>query len=470
MRILFMAILGTLIASPCQGAGRLPNIVFILADDLGYGELGCYGQKVIRTPHIDRLASEGMKFTRCYAGANVCAPSRCALMTGLHTGHTAIRANGAGQYLYPGDVTIAEVLKQAGYTTGYFGKYGLGNEGTPGHPNRQGIDEFFGFLDHHHAHFFYPYFLWKNETRYPLPGNEGRKRAQYSQDEIVRQATDFLRQDHHGRPFFLFLAPTTPHVELVVPEDSMRPYRGRFGKETPLPDPRPGYIGAEEPYATFAGMVSRLDDHVGQILAVLKDRGLDDDTVVFFTSDNGPQGAQWKRVADEFDGNGPLRGYKGQYYEGGIREPMLARWPGHIRGGAVTDHVCAFWDVLPTLAELSGIAPPAGDGISFVPTLLGEGEQTKHESLYWEITPREGAPGQAQRAVLLKEGWKAVKPSETKPWELYDLKTDPGETRDVAGEQRAVLERIEAVAAAAHTPPRRYPAPARRSVVTDFVR
>jgi arylsulfatase A-like enzyme len=453
---------------PALAAERPPNIVFILADDLGYGEVGCYGQKLIHTPQIDRLAAEGMKFTRCYAGANVCAPSRCALMLGRHTGHTPIRANGAGQYLYPEDVTIAEVLKQAGYETGYFGKYGLGNEGTPGHPNRQGIDEFFGFLDHVHAHFFYPYFLWKNETRYPLPGNEGRRRGQYSQDEIVRQATEFLRRDHRGRPFFLFLAPTTPHVELVVPEDSMRPYRGRFGTETPLPDPRKGYIGADEPYATFAGMVNRLDDHVGQVLAVLKERGLDDETVVFFTSDNGPQGDQWKRVADVFDGNGPLRGYKGQYYEGGIREPMLVRWPGHIRAGAVTDHVCAFWDILPTLADLAGVSPPArGDGISFAPTLLGQGTQQEHESLYWEITPGGQAP--TQQAVLLGD-WKAVKPAKARPWELYNLRSDPGETQDVADAHPDMLAKIEAVASAAHTEPRKYAEPEHRPGVADFVR
>jgi arylsulfatase len=453
---------------PALAAERPPNIVFILADDLGYGEVGCYGQKLIHTPQIDRLAAEGMKFTRCYAGANVCAPSRCALMTGKHTGHTPIRANGAGQYLHSEDVTIAEVLKQASYETGYFGKYGLGNEGTPGHPNRQGIDEFFGFLDHVHAHFFYPYFLWKNETRYPLPGNEGHRRGQYSQDEIVRQATEFLRRDHHSRPFFLFLAPTTPHVELVVPEDSMRPYRGRFGTETPLPDPRKGYIGADEPYATFAGMVSRLDDHVGQVLAVLKERGLDDETVVFFTSDNGPQGDQWKRVADVFDGNGPLRGYKGQYYEGGIREPMLVRWPGHIPAGAVSDHVCAFWDVLPTLANLAGVSPPAGgDGISFAPTLLGQGTQKEHESLYWEITPGGQVP--TQQAVLLGD-WKAVKPGKARPWELFDLRSDPGETQNVAAAHPDVLENIDAVASAAHTEPRKYPEPEHRPGVADFVR
>jgi arylsulfatase len=463
-----LAILLTYVTIPALAAQRPPNIVFILADDLGYGEVGCYGQKLIQTPQIDRLAAEGMKFTRCYAGANVCAPSRCALITGKHTGHTPIRANGAGQYLYPEDVTIAEVLKLARYQTGYFGKYGLGNEGTPGHPNRQGIDEFFGFLDHVHAHFFYPYFLWKNETRYALPGNEGRRRAQYSQDEIVRQAIDFLRSDHHGRPFFLFLAPTTPHVELVVPEDSMRPYRGRFGKETPLPDPRKGYIGADEPYATFAGMVSRLDDHVGQVLAVLKERGLDDETVVFFTSDNGPQGDQWKRVADVFDGNGPLRGYKGQYYEGGIREPMLVRWPGHIRPGAVSEHVCAFWDVLPTLADLAGIAPPdGGDGISFAPALLGQGTQKEHESLYWEITPGGQAP--TQQAVLLGD-WKAVKPARARPWELYNLRSDPGETQDVAAAHPDVLAKIEAVASAAHTEPCKYPEPEHRPGVADFVR
>lgn len=464
---LLAGLLALLAGSRAGAAERRPNIVFILADDLGYGELGCYGQRKIRTPHIDRLAAEGMKFTTCYAGANVCAPSRCSLLTGLHTGHTPIRANGPGQALAREDLTIAEVLKQADYETAGFGKYGLGNEGTPGHPNRQGFDEFFGFLDHVHAHFYYPYFLWKDETRHPLPGNEGRRRGQYSHDEVVRQAMDFVRRDHQ-RPFFLYLAVTIPHVELVVPEESEAPYRGRFPGETPLPDPRPGYIGSATPYATFAGMVSRLDDQVGRLMDLLKQRGLDDDTVVFFTSDNGPQGNQWKRVADFFDGNGPLRGYKGESYEGGIRVPMIVRWPGHIRAGSVSDHACAFWDVMPTLAELAGARPPAPtDGLSFAPTLLGQAGQQEHEFLYWEISP--GGRGPAQRAVRMGD-WKAVQPARGKPWELYDLKADPAETTDLAARHPDVLKTIEARAAAAHTEPRRHPAPTHRPGLADFVR
>jgi arylsulfatase A len=447
------------------GPGGRPNIVLIMADDLGYGELGCYGQEKIRTPNIDRMAAEGMRFIRYYAGSNVCAPSRSALMTGLHTGHTPIRANGPGQYLHDEDVTVAEVLKGAGYETACFGKYGLGNEGTPGHPNRQGFDTFFGFLDHVHAHFYYPYFLWKDEARYPLPGNEGRRRGQYSHDEVMRQALDYLGRDH-DRPFFLYLAVTIPHVELVVPEDSLAPYRGRF-EETPLPDPRPGYIGSDTPYATFAGMVGRLDDHVGQVLDLLKRRGLDENTVVLFTSDNGPQGNQWKRVADFFDGNGPLRGYKGEFYEGGIRVPLIARWPGTIRPGSTSDHVAAHWDLMPTFADLAGASPPTRtDGLSFAPTLLGRGDQKAHDHLYWEIGP--GAEPN-ERAVRMGD-WKAVQPGRNKPWELYNLKADPAEATDVAARHPDVLKRIEALAAADHDPPRRDPPPDHRPGIKDFVR
>jgi arylsulfatase A len=468
--IVLFAALGWITTTAGTGAAveRPPNVVFILADDLGYGELGCYGQKIIRTPRVDRIAAEGMKFTRCYAGSNVCAPSRCALMTGRHTGHTPIRSNGAGQPLHDEDVTLGEVLERAGYDTGYFGKYGLGNEGTTGHPNRQGFGTFFGFLDHVHAHFFYPYFLWKDEGRFFLPETEGLRRARYSLDEVVREAKAFLRRDHGGRPFFLFLAPTTPHVELVVPEESSRPYRGLF-EETPLPDPRAGYIGAEEPYATFAGMVSRMDDQVGQVLDLIEARGLDDDTIVFFTSDNGPQGNQWKRVADAFDGNGPLRGYKGEFHEGGIRVPLLVRWPKHVRAGAVSDHVCAFWDILPTLADLAGTRPTADtDGLSLAPTLLGRGDQAEHESLYWEIAAGNQAP--TQRALLWEGRWKAVQPGKARPWELYDLATDPAEARDVAAEHADVLDRIKALADASRTPQRVYPPAVERAGVKDFVR
>jgi arylsulfatase A-like enzyme len=384
-------------------------------------------------------------------------------MTGLHTGHTPVRANGGGKALAAGDVTAAKVLHDAGYATGGFGKWGLGVEGSTGHPNRQGFDEFFGYLHQVHAHFYYPYFLWKNETRFPLPENEGRRRARYAHDEIHAQALDFIRR-HKDRPFFCYLPYTIPHVELVAPEDSVKPYRGLW-PETPLPDPRPGYIGADEPYATFAGMVSRLDRHVGEVLALVKELGLDDRTIVLFTSDNGAQGDQWKRVADFFQGNGLLRGYKTTFYEGGIRVPLVARWPGHIRPGTTSDHVCAFWDFLPTLAELAGAkSPPGIDGVSFAPTLLGRGEQRRHEFLYWEYPY---AAGLAQAARM--GDWKLVQPRPGKPFELYDLKADIGETHDVADRHPDVVAKMKAYLAGARTEPRTFP-PEKQTTINDYVR
>lgn len=445
-----------------EGAVR-PNIVFIMADDLGYGHLGCYGQQKIRTPHLDRMAEEGMRFTQCYAGSMVCAPSRSVLMTGLHTGHTPIRANGSGMALAPADVTVAEVLKTAGYTTGCFGKWGLGIEQTTGHPNRQGFDEFFGFLHQVHAHFYYPYFMWHNETRFPLPENEGRQRGRYSHDEVHAHAVKFIRANK-DRPFFCYVPYTIPHVELVVPEDSMKPYRGKW-PERPLPDPRRGYIGADEPYATFAGMVSRMDRHVGEIMQLLKQLDLDEKTIVFFTSDNGGQGNAWQRMTDFFAGNQPLRGYKGEFYEGGIRVPMIVRFPGRISPGSESDHVCAFWDVLPTLAEIAGAEPPAGvDGLSFLPTLLGVGEQRQHELLYWEY-PR--AAGLLQAARL--GDWKLVQAAADKPFALYNLRDDVSEQHDLAERHPEIVQRIEAMMAGARKPARRFPKvqPPR---IDDFVR
>ena len=455
------------VAPPSSADETRPNIILILADDLGVGDLGCYGQTKIQTPHLDRLAAEGMRFTRCYAGANVCAPSRCALLTGLHTGHAAFRDNVYGQYLSPQDLTIAEVLKAAGYETACFGKWGMGNEGTPGHPNRQGFDEFFGVLDHIHGHFYYPYFLWRNEMRYPLPGNEGKRRGQYSQDEFFREAAAFLRRDRDGnRPFFMYLTPTTPHVELVVPEDSLRPYRGRF-QETPLADFRRGYIGADEPYATYAGMISRLDAQVGELMGVLKERGLDGDTIVFFTSDNGPAGDHFLRVTDFFQSKGLLRGNKGWSYEGGIRAPMVVRWPGHIEAGSTSNHPCALWDIMPTLADLAGTRPPEHiDGLSFTPTLLGKGRQAEHAFFYWELN---SGTGPTQRAIRMGR-WKAVQPAREKPWELYDLERDPSETTDVAGQHPDIMQTIAAHAAAAHSEARVYPPVRRQPGIEDFVR
>ena len=444
-------------------AKQKPNIIFILADDLGYGELSCYGQKKFQTPNIDRLATEGIKFTQAYAGSHVCAPSRSTLMTGLHTGHTPIRNNGGYRYLYDEDVTVAEVLKKADYATGGFGKWGLGTENSPGAPWKQGFDEWFGYLHQVHAHFYYTYWLWKNGAKFFLPENDGYKRVRYSHDEIQKQALDFIRRNQ-ATNFFCYIPYTLPHVQLVVPEDSMKKYRGKW-KETPLPDPRPGYIGSDEPCATFAGMMDRLDRSVGEVMALLKELNLDENTIVFFSGDNGPQGNQWQRIADFFDGAGELRGYKGEFYEGGIRVPLVARWPGKIKPGAVSDHACGFWDFLPTAADIAGVdAPKNIDGLSFLPTLIGK-KQKEHAFLYWEM------PHGNKNVFAIRTGdWKAIRPKPNAKIELYDLKNDIAETKDVAAKNPGVMEKIKSILASEHADARQYPAEKPPPGIKDYVR
>ena len=446
-----------------DAAPQKPNIVFILADDLGIGELGCYGQKQIATPNIDKLAKEGMRFTQCYSGSHVCAPSRSALMTGMHTGHTPIRSNGGDKGLQKEDVTVAEVLKQAGYKAGGFGKWGLGTEGTEGSPTRQGFDDFFGYLHQVHAHFFFPYYLWKNETKFFLPENEGKKHVRYSQDEIHKQALEFIRKNK-GNPFFCYLPYTLPHVELAAPESAVKPYLGKF-PETPFKDPRPGYLGSDTPLATFAGMVSYLDKHVGEVVALLKELGLEENTLVLFASDNGPQGGDWKMMADYFDGNGVFRGYKGEFYEGGIRVPLIARWPGKIKASTTSDHPCAFWDFLPTAAEVAGVSTPKNiDGISFLPTLLGK-KQKEHEYLYWEM------PHGKTRTFALRLGdWKAIQPREKGPIELYNLASDVSETKDVSAQHPEIMEKVKTILANVRTEERKFPAPETKVGINDYVR
>jgi arylsulfatase A len=453
-------------ASP---APRSPNIVFIMADDLGIGHLGCYGQDKIKTPNIDRLAAEGMKFTQFYAGANVCAPSRSALITGLHTGHTAVRNNGLDRHLYDEDVTIAEVLKPAGYATGGFGKWGLGRENTPGVATKQGFDVWFGQYSQTHAHFFYPYYLMSNLERFPLPENEGKQRGRYAADVIHGQGLKFIEtQAKAGRPFFAYVPTTLPHVELTAPEESWQEYKGRW-KKFARADPRPGYIGSEDALAEFAGMVARLDMHVGQIMAALKRLGIDDHTVVFFTSDNGPQPGAWRDIFVEFfDGAAGRRGAKGDFYEGGIRVPLLVRWPGKIKPGTVSDLPGYFPDVMPTLADLAGATAglPKTDGISLVPTLLGRAGQRRHEFLYWEAASANQTV--TQQAVRWGD-WKAVRGRTATEWELYDLKKDEKETTNVVAQHPEVMRKIQAIIAAEHTPERKYEAAPPENAAT-FVR
>jgi len=434
---------------------RPPNIVFVMADDLGYRDLGCYGQEQIRTPNIDRLASEGLRFTDAYAGCTVCAPSRSVLMTGYHMGHTSVRANTGGVPLLAGDVTIGEVLKSAGYKTGVFGKWGLGDIGTDGVPWKQGFDEFFGYLHQVHAHFYYPEFLYKNGERYPLPGNGEGRRTTYSHDVIASQALDFIKRNRNS-PFFCYVPFTIPHVELLVPEDSLAQYRGEF-PEKPYRDPRNHYAPQDTPHAAYAAMITRMDRDLGRILALIESLRLDNNTIVFFTSDNGAATPLWKD--DYFGSTGGLRGHKQNFYEGGIRTPLVVRWPGRIQARSETGHLCSFYDFLPTLAELAGVKRiPKTDGLSIVPTLLGRGDQARHDYLYWEL-PRYDAktrqfPKEIPRQALRMGDWKAVRPEPDGAVELYDLETDIAETRNVAAKQPAVMAKVRQLLREARTEPR----------------
>ena len=429
------------LAGVARGAGaRKPNILFILADDLGYGDLGCYGQRLIRTPNLDRMAAEGVRFTDAYAGSTVCAPSRCSLMTGLDMGHALIRGN-ATVPLRPEDATVAKILKTAGYATGLVGKWGLGEAGSTGVPTRQGFDSFFGYLSQVHAHNYYPDFLWRNEARVPLEGNVCKdgvasQRAQYSHDLFTREALDFVRR-HKDHPFFLYLAYTIPHANNELTRAT------RNGMEVPSDEPYSGETWPQ-PQKNQAAMVTRMDRDIGQLFALLKDLGIDQDTIVFFTSDNGPH-KEGGGDATLFRSAGPLRGLKRDLYEGGIRVPMIVRWPGHIPAGTVSGQPWAFWDFLPTAAEIAGAKVPEGvDGISILPALLGQ-PQRSHDYLYWEFHERG-----FDQAVRLGD-WKAVRHGTQRPIELYGLKADIGETRDVAGQNREVVVRVEAILRAART-------------------
>ena len=437
---------------------RPPNIVFIVADDLGYGELGCYGQERILSPNIDRMAAEGMRFSDAYSGCSVCAPARSVLMTGMHMGHTSVRSNPGGVPILDEDVTVAELLKELGYATGCFGKWGLGDIGTDGVPWKQGFDEFVGYLHQAHAHYFYPHYIYDNDRKLELPGNEGDGRGTFSHDVITERALDFIRRSKDG-PFFCYVPSTIPHAEYVAPDDEIyRQYSGRF-EEVQLAENRnrPGrLIRPEEPHATLAAMITRLDRDVGRILQLIADLELDRETIVFFTSDNGAAAARW---TDYFRSSGPLRGSKGTFYEGGIRVPMVVRWPGRIAAASESGHVWGFQDFLATAVELAGASPGnATDGISVVPTLLGEGGQDIHEFLYWELpryvresgTFRDEIPAQGVRMGK----WKAVRPRPDGRLELFDLETDPGETLDVADENPEALERVRAYLEGAREAPR----------------
>lgn len=442
-------------------ASNRPNIIYILADDLGYGDLSCYGQEKFSTPNIDRLAAEGMLFTQHYSGATVCAPSRSALLTGQHTGHTFIRGNyeikPEGQYPLPDETkTMAESLKDAGYVTGAFGKWGLGFPGSEGDPNKQGFDTFYGFNCQRLGHHYYPYHLWSNQDSIVLEGNAGRNQNSYAPDLIHEQTMAFLEKNK-DTSFFLYVPSIIPHAELVAPDSILAEYQGNYPPEKPYEgnDDGPGYrhggYGSQPtPHAAFVAMIKILDRQVGEIVKRVEELGLTDNTLIIFTSDNGPH-REGGADPDYFDSNGPYRGTKRDLYEGGIHVPMIASWPGKIMAGSQSDHISAFWDIFPTFASLAGAQPPAQtDGISMVPTLLGQGEQPRHEYLYWEFHEKGG------RQAVRRGEWKAVRYNVKKNpdsiVQLYNLTNDPGEEQDVAAEHPEIEQELRRIMEEARTP------------------
>jgi arylsulfatase len=431
-----------------------PNIILILADDLGYAELGSYGQEKIHTPHIDQMAQEGMRFTQFYSGSPVCAPSRCVLITGQHSGHAFIRDNKEiqpeGQYPLPDSVlTIAEALRSEGYSTGVIGKWGLGPPGSKGDPCNQGFDYFYGYNCQRHAHNHYPRYLWQNDQQVILKGNsDGVTGEQYSHDLFEREALAFITNNANG-PFFLLLALTIPHLALQVPDEELDAYVGQW--KDPSYDGTKGYLPHPSPRAAYAAMVTRMDRSVGRILQRLEDLAIDRRTIVVFTSDNGPT---YDRIggsdSEFFRSAGVFRGLKGSVYEGGIRVPLIIRWPGTIASGTVSSHLAAFQDFFPTLSDVAGLPQPDGsDGISFLPTLRGQPNQDRHEYLYWEFAGYGG-----QQAVRWGS-WKAVRRNLHKgnlAIELYDLEADLGELNDIASEHGSVVTRMKGFMDRSHTP------------------
>ncbi len=439
--------------SPPLPVGQKPNILFILADDAGYGDFGCYGQKIIQTPNIDQFAQQGVRFLQFYAGAPVCAPSRNALMTGQHTGHTQIRGN-AKVDLRPEDTTVAEVLKQAGYATGLVGKWGLGSEGTLGTPNKKGFDYFFGYVDQTQAHNYYPTFLVQNETRKLLRNvvpNEGpygqgvaSQKVDYSDDLILAEGLKFM-DEHKNQPFFLYYASTLPHAnDEAKPNGLEIPSYGPYTSMN-WPDTEKGY----------AAMITRFDDDVGRLLTKLDGLGVANNTLVIITSDNGPH-EEGGHLASYFNSSGFLRGIKRDVYEGGIREPFIARWPDHIAPATVTNQVSYFPDFFATAADIAGVKIASHpDSLSFLPTLLGQPQnQRQHEYLYWEFYETS-----TKQAVRLGD-WKAIRqPMLTGTMQLYNLNADPGELHDVAIDHPDIVAKAAVAMKAAHQPSTNFPAP-----------
>jgi arylsulfatase A-like enzyme len=461
-----VGVCSVLTACQTQKEPAKPNIIYIMADDLGYGDLGCYGQKKIKTPNIDRLAHEGLRFTQFYSGCTVSAPSRSSLVTGLHTGHSPIRGNkGAwtieqpqeGQYPQPADTyTIGKMLQAGGYATGCFGKWGLGYPRSEGAPENQGFDKFFGFNCQSLAHNYYPDHLWNNSDTVWLKGNEGTGRGEYAQDVIHKETIKFIR-DNKDRPFFAYLTYVLPHAELVSPDDSIAALYNNQFPETAYqgvddgPRYRKGpYGSSERPKADFASMITRLDAYVGDVIAVLKELGLDKNTIVVFTSDNGPH-IEGGADPHFFNSYGPLRGVKRDMYEGGIRVPFIVWYPEKIKANTSSDFAGAFWDVMPTLAELTGTqAANNTDGVSFVPTLFGKKDQPQHDYFYWEFHEQGG------KIAVRKDNWKAIWLNVNNPEkasvELYDIPNDIHEDNNVAEQHPDVITALDVIRKSARTP------------------
>ncbi len=437
-----------------------PNIVYILADDLGYGDVGFNGQTKFKTPNIDKLAADGMVFTQHYAGSTVCAPSRSALLTGLHTGHTPIRGNlsagSEGQHPMPQETyTLSELLKDNGYVTAAYGKWGLGYPGSEGDPNRQGFDEFYGYNCQRLAHHYYPYHLWHNQEKVMLKANAGKQQNEYAPALIHQEALNFI-QKNKDTTFFMYYASLLPHAELLVTQEDLKKYQGQFLPEKKYQGMddgakyRQGSYGSQnECYATFAAMVDILDRQVGELRSKLEESGIAENTIIIFTSDNGPH-KEGGAAPEYFNSNGPYKGLKRDLYEGGIHVPMTVHWPAVVRPGSTSDHISSFWDVMPTMADVIKAEQHfETDGISFLPTLLGAKEQKQHEYLYWEFHEKGG------RLAVRMNNWKGVKYNILKALdasiELYDLSTDPGETTNVAQMHPEVVATIQKIMNEART-------------------
>lgn len=427
-------------------ANAQPNIVYILADDLGIGDLGCYGQKEIKTPNIDQLARNGMLFTNHYSGSTVSAPSRCSLLTGKHTGHSYIRGNKPGiGYEFPlnsSETTVATIVKEKQYATACVGKWGMGGPDSYGAPWKHGFDYFFGYLSQRNAHKYYPDFLWENGNKIELD------KKVYSHDLIVEKALNFIDQ-HSTNPFFLYFAPTLPHAELVVPDNEVGSYAGKF-QEVPFSGKNTTYGDQERPRETYAAMVSRLDYAVGLIVKKLKEIGVLENTIIMFASDNGVH-KEGGHDPEYFNSNGGFRGCKRDLYEGGIRTPYIVRWDKAIAKGSVTNHVSAFWDFMPTVADILNLsAPKECDGLSFLPTLTGKGEQKEHDYIYHESYEQGG------KLSIIKEGWKLIRLNMSHPEnvveELYCLDMDTSEKHNLATLYPQKVKELRLLAISAREP------------------